>query len=112
VCPHINGKLESSDRTLAEDPPPVRPESPASVPDLSIHLRYYSEATEARFTSNADCGRRELRNTGAGVIVARAPPDWGRHSIAEFLVRSEGGDFVCVFKDQLCRHSGFSAYQT
>jgi hypothetical protein len=63
------------------------------VLDLSIGLRYYSEAKEVRFASLADCGQRKLRNTGAGVVVTSAPPDSGRHGIAEFLVRSDGGEF-------------------
>ena len=69
----------------------VRPDQPASFPDLSIHPRCYSEATIARVASNSDCAQRELHNAGHGAAIARTPhPALGRHGPAERLVRSEG----------------------
>jgi hypothetical protein len=29
------------------------------------------------------------------LFFTRAPPEWGRHGIAEFLVRSEGARIYC-----------------
>ena len=63
---------------------------------MSIHLRCYSEATEARFASRTDGDQRELRNAGNGVVIARTPlPARGRYGIVEFLERSEGGRIYC-----------------
>src|ERR1700733_6900542 len=69
----------------------VRPDQPASFPDLSIHPRCYSEATIARVASNSDCGQRKLHNDGDGAAIAyTSHPALGRHGPAELLVRSEG----------------------
>jgi hypothetical protein len=74
VCPHINGKLESSDRTLAEGSPagqtgitglsPRSVDTPALLPrDNKSPLRI-----ECRLRP-----RGELRNAGVGVVIARTP---------------------------------------
>jgi hypothetical protein len=78
-----------------KNPLPVRPESPASVPDLSIHLRCYSEPTEARFASNADCGHENYATPATALLLRARASRLGRHGIAEFLVRSEGGRIYC-----------------
>jgi hypothetical protein len=100
VCPHINGKLESPDRTLAEGSPAgqtgITGLSPESVDTPALLHR-----------GNASPLRIECLLRPTGITQHRCRrcycthtlPALGRHGIEEFLVRPEGGEFSSKFNN-------------